>query len=138
MLLLNDHLLKSAAPGWLTGKLSDVAGLVFFPLLLQGIWEVSASLLVARPRPSVVVLIAAVATTGALFAAVESWPPADEAYEIAMALARWPLDALIGSAAGVATPPPVRVSATSDPTDLLALPFLAIPLLLGAQRARRS
>ncbi|MCP4580716.1 MAG: hypothetical protein GY839_03815 [candidate division Zixibacteria bacterium] len=27
LLLLNDHLLKAAYPGWLTGKLSDFAGL---------------------------------------------------------------------------------------------------------------
>ena len=31
VLVVNDHVLKSAYPGWLTGKLSDIAGLVFFP-----------------------------------------------------------------------------------------------------------
>lgn len=34
LLLLNDHLLKVVAPSWLTGKLSDFAGLFFFPFLL--------------------------------------------------------------------------------------------------------
>ncbi len=36
VLALNDHVLKGAGllPAWLTGKLSDVAGLAFFPLLL--------------------------------------------------------------------------------------------------------
>lgn len=33
-LLLNDHLFKVVAPSWLTGKLSDFAGLFFFPFLL--------------------------------------------------------------------------------------------------------
>ncbi|MBI5652716.1 MAG: hypothetical protein HZC40_20060 [Chloroflexi bacterium] len=33
ILLLNDHLLKLANPSWLTGKLSDVTGLFFFPFL---------------------------------------------------------------------------------------------------------
>lgn len=35
-LAVNDHVLKGAGvlPGWLTGKLSDFAGLLFFPLLL--------------------------------------------------------------------------------------------------------
>lgn len=39
MLLVNDHVLKSAGilPGWLTGKLSDVAGLVVAPWLLAAI-----------------------------------------------------------------------------------------------------
>lgn len=34
VLALNDHVLKQTWPGWVTGKLSDVAGLVFAPLLL--------------------------------------------------------------------------------------------------------
>ena len=34
LLLMNDHVLKSAWRSSATGKLSDVAGLVFFPLLL--------------------------------------------------------------------------------------------------------
>lgn len=34
LLLLNDHVLKSAVPSVLTGKLSDFAGLFFFPFLL--------------------------------------------------------------------------------------------------------
>jgi hypothetical protein len=36
LLVVNDHVLKGAGvlPGWLTGKLSDFAGLFFFPILL--------------------------------------------------------------------------------------------------------
>ncbi|MBQ1052385.1 hypothetical protein KBX50_28530 [Micromonospora sp. C51] len=34
LLILNDHVLKAAYPGWLTGKLSDAAGLVMAPPLL--------------------------------------------------------------------------------------------------------
>jgi len=36
VLLLNDHVLKGSGvlPGWLTGKISDFAGLFFFPLLV--------------------------------------------------------------------------------------------------------
>ena len=34
LLLLNDHLLKSLIPSVITGKLSDFAGLLFFPFLL--------------------------------------------------------------------------------------------------------
>jgi hypothetical protein len=34
LLLLNDHVLKAAYPGWWTGKLSDAAGLVVAPPLL--------------------------------------------------------------------------------------------------------
>ncbi len=34
LLVVNDHILKSLAPSWVTGKLSDFAGLFFFPFLL--------------------------------------------------------------------------------------------------------
>jgi hypothetical protein len=38
LLVLNDWWLKpSAAPGWLTGKLSDLAGLVLAPLVLSAL-----------------------------------------------------------------------------------------------------
>lgn len=36
-LLLNDHLFKALWPGWVTGKLGDVAGLVFLPPLLAAL-----------------------------------------------------------------------------------------------------
>lgn len=38
VLLLNDHVFKSAFGGWWTGKLSDFAGLFAFPLLWCAIW----------------------------------------------------------------------------------------------------
>ena len=34
LLVINDHVLKVLVPSWLTGKLSDFAGLYFFPFLL--------------------------------------------------------------------------------------------------------
>ncbi len=34
LLLANDHMLKALWPGWVTGKLGDVVGLAFLPLLL--------------------------------------------------------------------------------------------------------
>ncbi|MFG2044862.1 hypothetical protein [Dactylosporangium sp. NPDC048998] len=37
LLLVNDHLLKAACPGPVTGKLSDVAGLAFTPALVAAV-----------------------------------------------------------------------------------------------------
>ncbi len=34
VLVLNDHALKATHPSWWTGKLSDFAGLFFFPFLI--------------------------------------------------------------------------------------------------------
>ena len=35
ILFINDQYLKYAYPSWLTGKLSDFAGLIFFPILFE-------------------------------------------------------------------------------------------------------
>jgi len=37
LLLLNDHVFKVVSPSWLTGKLSDFAGLFFFPFIVASI-----------------------------------------------------------------------------------------------------
>lgn len=34
LLLINDHVLKIISPSWLTGKLSDFAGIFFFPFII--------------------------------------------------------------------------------------------------------
>ena len=63
LLLTNDHLLKGLAPGLVTGKLSDLAGIYFFPLLLAAL--LSTLPLRARPRA---IGAAAFAITGIRFA----------------------------------------------------------------------
>jgi hypothetical protein len=47
VLALNDHRWKGAGwlPMWLTGKLSDFAGLLFFPLLLTALYDTLACML---------------------------------------------------------------------------------------------
>jgi hypothetical protein len=77
LLVGNDWLLKpSSAPRWLTGKLSDVAGLFFFPLLLGALARGAARLGVRREiqdRSSLA--MAAVLATGAVFTAVKLHAP---------------------------------------------------------------
>ena len=41
VLILNDHVLKTAFGNGLTGKLSDVAGLLIFPLFLKFVFSAS-------------------------------------------------------------------------------------------------
>ncbi len=64
LLILNDHILKAAYPGLVTGKLSDVAGLFLVPAL-------SSAMLPLRSMKQVK-LVAACA--GALFAAINLFP----------------------------------------------------------------
>jgi hypothetical protein len=67
VLVVNDHVLKGAGlvPSWLTGKLSDVAGLFFFPVLLVSL----ARGVRLRLSPS-----RAAAVTAVAFAAVKLVP----------------------------------------------------------------
>ncbi|WP_460303193.1 hypothetical protein [Actinocorallia aurea] len=101
VLAVNDHQLKPAFPGLLTGKLSDVAGLVFAPALLALAFAVFGW---AGRRAAAW----SVAVTGVGFALVKATPVGADA-----------ASALWTAAAG-----PSAVLA--DPTDLFALPALGL------------
>jgi hypothetical protein len=108
VLALNDHVLKGAGllPGWLTGKLSDFAGLIVAPVLLAAVTR-------AR-RPGA--RAAACALVAAGFAAIKLSPLAARAFEDAMARLHVPS----------------RV--WSDPTDLVALVALPVAWWLTGWR----
>ncbi|MBX3130149.1 MAG: hypothetical protein KF718_25755 [Polyangiaceae bacterium] len=77
LLALNDHVLKGAGllPAWLTGKLSDVAGLYLFPLLLFALGSAIASVLgVGSRRWRVQLARLAPAATGLGFVGVKLDP----------------------------------------------------------------
>ncbi|MGK5672815.1 hypothetical protein ACSNOB_08230 [Micromonospora sp. URMC 106] len=103
LLVVNDHLLKAAFPGPLTGKLSDVAGLVLAPPLVAVLLTLLAPRLPARTAVAV-----GLGLVAAGFTAVKS-----SGYAAAGASALW---------SAVSGPSLVR----ADRTDLLALPALAL------------
>lgn len=125
-LLLNDHVLKDAFPGFVTGKLSDVAGLVFFPLLLA---ELTALLLRRNPAR---LLPAAAALTALVFTLVKITPAGAAAYAWALGAAQWMVALAL---TGHADLRPVVV--VMDQTDLLAVPAVLVDLAI-AGRPRRS
>lgn len=129
---VNDHVGKEAWPGLVTGKLSDVAGVIVTPVLILGVYELRPGGRVARPA----VVTACVAAVGAAFVLVELVPAATEVYERGVGLARWPVDLLRSALAGGGLAGPVRVQLWADAPDLLTLLFLAIPLVLGLRHAR--
>ncbi|MEV5719732.1 hypothetical protein AB0L41_38095 [Amycolatopsis mediterranei] len=100
VLLLNDHLLKPVWPGLVTGKLSDVAGLIAAPPVLGLLLGLFLARRLAAP--------VAVVVTGAAFAFVK----------------------LTTAGAGVASAAWSVVNGPSvvlaDPTDLVALPALGL------------
>jgi hypothetical protein len=116
VLAANDHWGKAAFPGLVTGKLSDVAGLAFFPLLLVALAE-----RVAAPSRRLVTLC--VLATGVTFTLVKCWSPAHAAYA-------WGLGLLQAPFRGAWLP----VHLEMDRTDLWALPVLVLPWLLGVRR----
>ncbi len=109
LLIVNDHVLKGAGvlPGWLTGKLSDVAGLIVAPILLS-------VLLRARTDRRRAVAFAVV---GGWFAAANLFAPVAAATS---EVASW-----------------VGLSWTFwvDPTDLVALVVLPIAWRLAHREA---
>ena len=122
LLVVNDHVLKAAWPGLVTGKLSDLCGLAFFPVLLASAWELVSRALV-RPRAAVAVVV----VTGLVFTATKTLPDAAHAWGSVLGLLQWPVRALWHG--GV---PLVAARVVVDPTDLLTLPVLWLPLALAA------
>ncbi len=119
VLLVNDWWLKpSAAPAWLTGKLSDVAGLVFAPLVLTALldlvlWGAARGGAKVDWRLGPRRLAAALVATGGVFVAVKASPATAAA--VATAWSWLGIDARI----------------YPDPWDLLALPALAVAAWIG-------
>lgn len=128
LLVVNDHLLKGSFPGVITGKLSDLCGLAFFPVLLAtGIELVTTARI--RPRAALAVVL----VTGLGFAATKTLPAAALGYGHLLGVLQWPVRALVLGGA-----PFVPAHVVVDATDLLTLPALVLPLRLLWARARLS
>lgn len=126
---VNDHLLKGWGPALLTGKLSDVAGLVVCPSVLLGILEWGApGWLRRQPRAA---LAACCAAIGALLAGLELSPAVELAYQHTLGSAQFIARSLLAELSGGPAPRYLLVHTTPDLTDLLTLPALAVPAWLG-------
>lgn len=125
LLILNDHVFKAAARGTafgvVTGKLSDVAGMVFFPVLvvagveLLGRWQRSW----AGPQPRGAVVVAAVVAT--VFALTKVSTMAGQVYAMAWAIMQWPFRAALALWSDGAVPALRPVAHVVDPTDVVAI-----------------
>ncbi len=133
LLVINDHVLKAQVPGLVTGKLSDVAGLIFFPLLLAALAEQVGL------RGGRAAVIAAAIATGLAFAAIKLWAPAADLYRLGLAALQWPFRAIAAAVTDTALPSLGRVQLVQDPTDLLALPALLVSVALaGGARSEQT
>lgn len=132
VLALNDHVLEDrlgAGPvaGAVTGKLSDVAGLAFFPALVVSVVEV-ARWARRRDRGGWACgrrgLAAAMAVTAAGFAAVQTVPPAAAGYEAMLAAVRWLPAGVAAAVGGRSWPALPEVGHVMDVSDLVCLPAI--------------
>lgn len=106
LLLFNDHVLKTTNPSWLTGKLSDIAGLFFFPFVVAA----GLSFILARFKVST-------QFTGAYaFGFVAIW--------FVLLKTNQPINDLTAQFASLVVG--FRTNFRLDPTDLLSL-FILIP-----------
>ena len=116
VLVVNDWLLKPRLHDWLTGKLSDVAGLAFAPVVLSAMLGLVLRLVGKPGYLTARRLVACCVATGLGFAAVKLCAPAREA-----------LAALIGH----------HSEFYPDLTDLYALPALLVAYWIGRDELAR-
>jgi len=136
LLLLNDHVLKAAFPGsWWPGKLSDFAGLAFFPLFLQALWEAGSELAGRAWRPSRRLVVVAAVATAVVFALTQLWPLASDAYRVAWGTLYWPVGATRSLLAGEGLPGWAPARLVADPWDLVAVPAAGLAVLAGWRRS---
>ncbi len=120
LLIVNDHLLKARFHNAITGKLSDVAGLAFVPVLLVAMVEFGCWILRRRSpgQPAALAFSGFAVAIG--FAAVQTVPAATDMYR---------------SLAGL--PWSGQSSVVADVTDLVALPAVAVGWILAISGAAR-
>ena len=125
LLVLNDHVFKAAARGTefgvVTGKLSDVAGMIFFPVLV-----VAGIELLARgrrsfsgPKPRSAVVVAFVVAT--VFGLTKVSTIAGQFYAMTWAIMQWPFRAGLALWSHNAVPVLRPVAHVVDPTDVVAI-----------------
>jgi len=134
VLVANDRWLKSAWPGFVTGKLSDCAGLVLLPIGLLSLTEILRR--ICR-KPMIwrydAVIWVTLSVVGFVF--VKVTPAGNDAYTWVVGAIRWPLQALSHSGS---TPQMRPILVSRDRADLLALAFSPWPFLLIRNRTRAA
>lgn len=131
VLAVNDHLLKAAFPGLLTGKLSDVAALIVVPPLLAEAARLADRRHWSPARQRAVATVAAVGVA-LLLVVVKLEPVANAWYATVLGVIQWPAASIVALADGGSLGGPVPTPTVMDPGDLIALPAAALGWWLAA------
>ena len=133
LLFLNDHVLKPMLPGLLTGKLSDVAGLLVAPLVVVAAIELANAARGRRASPNPRSLVAIAGVIAMAFVAAKTTSAGAAALGALLGLGQWAGGMVLAPLLG-APPPPSRAAVVIDPTDLIALASVAAALALCLRR----
>lgn len=139
ILVVNDHVAKRTFGNALTGKLSDFAGLALFPLLLITVFEAIRWVLLRSQWPlSQRWLAGAVVSTGLAFTLTKTWTPMGHIYRALYSTAQWPLRTTTELVAPGLSSSSSSIQLARDPTDLIAIAALVVPLLVGRRIMKRT
>ena len=124
-LLVNDHVLKAAARStpWavVTGKLSDVAGMVFFPILVVAGVELWHRWRRTHEAPQVRQAMVVAVVVAVVFAATKVSVDAGNVYAWSLAVLQWPFRAGLAWLSSSSLPALRPVAHVVDPTDVLTV-----------------
>ncbi len=140
LLVLNDHWLKPVHPGWLSGKLSDVAFMVLAPLWLFAVWSRLVFRRNQEPSDSSRqrALWACLLLIGVTLVLMETTAWGDWLYRYGLGALQFPFRAAADWALQAEWGEFRPVQATPDLTDLFCLPFLAVAYWIGDSELRRA
>ena len=124
---LNDHVLKDAYGQWWTGKLSDVSGLVVFPIMLYSLYEVYYALQKRHPQSVQGAIYLSLLATGGILICINLFVSMEVLCGQIIAHLQWPFRAVWSLINKETLPPLNQLKTTMDPTDLWTLPTLLIP-----------
>lgn len=137
LLVVNDHVAKPRWPGMLTGKASDVAGLVVAPVVGAALVVGGTRLLGWRPPlAGVVAVLSVVVAVG--FALSKGTGVGELAYENGLGALQWVVAAAWSAVSGGAVPGLRPVELVADRSDLVALPAAVVPVVLARGGLRRA
>jgi hypothetical protein len=133
LLILNDHLLKPMLPGMITGKLSDLAGLLLAPLVTVAAIELAQAARGRRASADRRWLLAVCGVITVVLVAAKTTAAGAAALGLLLGLGQWAGGMALAPLFGA--PPPVASAAVVvDPTDLVALVSVAAALALCLRR----
>jgi hypothetical protein len=139
LLLVNDHLLKPMLPSLLTGitgKLSDLAGLLVAPLVAVAAIELAHAARGRRASPGRRFVIAVYGVISISFIAAKTTALGAAALGVVLGFGQWAGGVALAPLIG-APPPAARAVVVVDPTDLIALLSIAAALTLSLRRRSR-